>query len=351
MNTPASLEWPEVLAVPAEPEMDAAPLRQLPDYDDAATLADEKLLTPPAVIDGLLRRGEKAVLGGASKSFKTWASLDLAFCVSHGLPWLGREVTPGRVLVANLELPRWCLRKRILDIAAAHGLRLEHGRLLLWTLRGLHVYAEELRTTILDRLIADLALVVVDPTYKLLNGRDENSAADMASLLNHFEGIAADTGAAVLAPAHYAKGNAAAKESHDRISGSGVFARDPDSILTFTRHETEDAFTVEATLRTFPPVAPFVVHWSHPVFTVDPALDPSKLKQTGGRKPDHLPADLLALLPAGGLDTAAWLAAAESEGISRRTFFRLRKTLLDAEKVLESKATGRWMPIRAKSVA
>jgi len=31
--------------------------------------------------------------------------------------------------------------------------------------------------------------------------------------------------------AHFSKGNQAGKESIDRISGSGVFARDPDTIL------------------------------------------------------------------------------------------------------------------------
>src|SRR3954470_23651854 len=38
---------------------------------------------------------------------------------------------------------------------------------------------------------------------------------------------------------HFAKGNAAAKETIDRISGSGVFARDPDSLITFTKHEEQ----------------------------------------------------------------------------------------------------------------
>jgi len=35
------------------------------------------------------------------------------------------------------------------------------------------------------------------------------------------------TGAAVGFGAHYSKGNQAGKEAIDRVSGSGVFARDP----------------------------------------------------------------------------------------------------------------------------
>ena len=58
-------------------------------------------------------------------------------------------------------------------------------------------------------------------------------------MLNEIEALAVETGAAVAFGAHYSKGNQAGKEVIDRIGGSGVFARDPDSILNFTRHEEE----------------------------------------------------------------------------------------------------------------
>src|SRR3954462_16003810 len=82
---------------------------------------------------------------------------------------------------------------------------------------------------------------------------------------------------------HFAKGNAAAKETIDRISGSGVFARDPDSLIPFTKHEEEGAFTVEMVLRNLPPVEPFVVKWEWPLFRRASQLDPARLKQAGGR--------------------------------------------------------------------
>jgi len=78
-------------------------------------------------------------------------------------------------------------------------------------------------------------------------------------LARHGRNLAVTTGAAVALAGHFSKGNASAKESIDRISGSGVLARDPDSLITFTRHEEQDAFTVEMTLRNLAPVEPFVV--------------------------------------------------------------------------------------------
>ena len=93
--------------------------------------------------------------------------------------------------------------------------------------------------------------------------------------------LAVATGAAVAFGAHYSKGNQSSKESIDRIGGSGVFARDPDSILNFTRHEQPDCFAVEMTLRNHPPQEPFVVKWEYPLFTVDATLDPQRLKRVG----------------------------------------------------------------------
>ena len=124
-------------------------------------------------------------------------------------------------------------------------------------------------------------LIIIDPIYKLLGLRDENKAGDIASLLNEIEALAVETGAAVAFGAHYSKGNQAGKEVIDRIGGSGVFARDPDSILNFTKHEENDCFTVDATLRNHPPIKPFVVRWEYPLMCADATLNPSELKQPG----------------------------------------------------------------------
>src|ERR1051326_1856867 len=136
---------------------------------------------------------------------------------------------------------------------------------------------------------------------------------------------------------HFAKGNASAKESIDRISGSGVFARDPDSLITFTKHEEEGAFTVEMVLRNLPPVEPFVVRWHPPLFRRADELDPTKLKQAGGRPPEHTNEELLECLGDKRLTKDEWKAACEKEyGMGRTCFYKLRKELEAAGKVLKS---------------
>jgi hypothetical protein len=44
----------------------------LPPIEDAAELISEPIVLPDDVIKGVLHRGGKMVLGGASKTFKTW---------------------------------------------------------------------------------------------------------------------------------------------------------------------------------------------------------------------------------------------------------------------------------------
>lgn len=296
------------------------------------------LPTPPPVVDGLLRRGEVGVIGGASKSFKSWVALDLALGVACGRPWMGRACGRGRVLLVNLELPEWAVRNRLRSIASARGDSPAPDSIAVWTLRGLNSTAADLRSRISEHRIEDLALVIVDPVYRLLAGRDENSASDIGDLLGKLAGIALDTGAHVLLPAHFAKGNASSKDAQDRVSGSGVFARFPDSLLTLTRHEEDGAFAVESVLRTFPPASPVTVRWQHPVFVIDDALDPTRLKQpTTGRRKEYDSHKLAGLLRGGPLTSPEWGRRAEADlGMPPRTFRDYRDRLIAQRGVIKS---------------
>ena len=206
---------------------------------------------------------------------------------------------------------------------AVKGIDASSTQLDLWNLRG---YAADF-TTLIPKIIAwtrnaDYSLILLDPAYKLYGANTrENETGDVAQLLLSLESLAVKTGAAVAFGCHFAKGNAALKEAIDRISGSGVFARDPDSLLMFTRHEEQDAFTVDPILRNFKPIEPFCVRWKYPIFHRADDLDPDKLKQPKGGKPRaHDPVKLLAAIAETTAENpiaiSKWAGAA---GISRQT--------------------------------
>jgi len=321
----------------------------LPEITDAAAFVAEAIKPPPELIAGILHKGSKLALGGSSKSFKTWNLLDLALSVATGAAWLGRATEQGKVLFVNFEIQPHSWQRRLIAVAQAKGITLQPGQIHLWNLRGHAADFRKLIPKIIERCRTEsFALIILDPIYKLYGSTDENAAGDVAALLNEIERLTTETGAAVAFGAHFAKGNASAKEAIDRISGSGVFARDPDSLLIFTKHEADEAFTVQPILRDFPPVQPFAVRWQFPLMRLADDLDPAKLKKAGGRKPEHSPADLLELLPTGGLENKAWQESAEENGISKRTFFRLRKALANDRKIHLSTVTNQWQPILKK---
>ena len=201
------------------------------------------------------------VLGGPSKARKSWSLIDLMLSVSTGTPWWGFPTRRGRALYLNFELPPFALQYRITRIAAAKEIS-DFTGFDIWNLRGHATDFSALIPKILGRIRdTGYSLILIDPIYKGLGSRNENDAGDIASLLNEVEQLALKSGAAAVFGAHFSKGNQAGKESIDRIGGSGVFARDPDVILTMTPHEEDDAHVIDLTLRALPPVKPFVVRW------------------------------------------------------------------------------------------
>lgn len=321
--------------------------RPLPEMVDAATFIAERIEPPAELVAGILHKGSKLALGGGSKSFKTWNLLDMALSVATGTDWLGFKTARGKVLFVNFEIQPHAWQSRIKVVARAKGIEVQPGQIHLWNLRGHAADYRKLIPKIIERARREnFALIILDPIYKLYGGTDENAAGDVAALLNSVEKLATETDAAVAFGAHFAKGNASAKEAIDRISGSGVFARDPDSLLIFTKHEADDAFTVEPILRNFAPVKPFAVRWKFPLMHRDDGLDPAKLKQTGGRKTKHHTQKLLDLLPPQGLTNSEWLDVAVKKGIGKSTFYDLRKDLLNSKKIIEPIAGEKWLPVQ-----
>ena len=254
-----------------------------PAIENAQSFTAADIPEPPQIVEGVIHRGSKLVYGGPSKAMKTWVFLYLCLCVACGMPWLGFGTHLGRVLYINLELQMFSLQHRLKVIAEALGVAIPQ-MLNIWNLRGHSCPVSKLLPELLRQIRGEgYDLIVIDPIYKTLDGRDENAAGDIGKVCSELEAVAVQTGAAVAFGAHFAKGNASGKESIDRISGSGVWARDPDSIIVATPHESDGAFSIEMTLRNFPQPPPFVVRWQYPLMLRDGELDPSRLRQARQR--------------------------------------------------------------------
>jgi hypothetical protein len=241
---------------------------------------------PPELVQGVLHEGCKMILTGTSKSNKSWCLLDLALSVSTGRPWWGFPTTMARTLFINFELPRWSFQKRVESLVGARSELADfYHNFHPWHLRGYARDFRELRR-ILNRELAvkDFGLIILDPAYKLLGDRDENANGDITDLMNEFEGLAQSTGAAVVLAHHFAKGDPSVKDPMDRMSGAGVWARDPDSILVMTPHEEPNCFAVHTILRNLPMIEPFVLEWEFPLMQRVNHMDPDSIRRRKGKK-------------------------------------------------------------------
>lgn len=331
---------------PHDVESDS-PVFTLPQIVDSADFMGKAITPSKQLIHGLVHQGTKVIIGGSSKSFKTWNQLDINVCIAYGIPWLGFETAQGRVLFVNFEVQEEFFQFRLGKILEARGRKLERKRMDIWNLRGFSAPYGLVIPRIIERIKNEgYSLVNLDPIYKLYGAANENSASEIAGLMNSLETVCVQTASAVLFGAHYSKGNQAAKDSIDRVSGSGVFARDPDSIIPFTNHEERGSFVVEPTLRNLPPVDPFVVTWNFPLMERNDILDPAKIKQARGAPSLYSADTILSLLKEGPLSLQNWQEIAlKKHGISRATFFRLKLELKSHDLIMYSRINDTWVAL------
>lgn len=155
---------------------------------------DESLpLEPlPTLVRDLLPLDAVGMLWAEPGSYKSFLALDIALCVASGLPWLGRNVMPGRVWYIAGE-GQAGLRLRI---AAWRTARAYTGDLdFLHTQRAVTL-DDEGGSPGLDRLLAEAesgtppSLIVVDTLARAMTG-DESSTRDASRFVAALDSLVA----------------------------------------------------------------------------------------------------------------------------------------------------------------
>lgn len=219
----------------------------------------------PALIEGLLRRGEVMNLISGPKIGKSWLALQIGLSVASGRSWLGMAVMQGPVLILDGELMEPTLEVRISKVADAMGISKAAAQgdvgqnLSLAALRNDEVDIDSLEQS----LFADVEpnrylLIIIDPSYAFLPRKaSEIADQDMRHLYSTVRRIAARSNAAVILIHHTSKGRQGDKAITDTGSGHGVISRAPDthaSLLPTDERDPESrGATFRAVTRTFPP--------------------------------------------------------------------------------------------------
>ena len=90
-------------------------LRRERDVGQMLVSEDEWLTaqSPEALVDGLIYRNSLIQFAGGTKMGKTFFTLQLAICLTLGIPFLGKATRRSRVLYLSLEMPTGEMRERI----------------------------------------------------------------------------------------------------------------------------------------------------------------------------------------------------------------------------------------------
>lgn len=184
------------------------------------------------LIESLWAEQAVGFIGGIPKSGKTWLALELAVAVASGQPCLGRYTVQhkGHVLLYAAEDCACAIKHRVGSIARARGIddinRLAIG---LITEDNLRLDSDEHQHRLaitLEKL--QPRLLVLDPLVRL-HRTDENSAADVSSLLHYLRQLQRQYRVAVVLVHHVRK--SAAEQPGQALRGSGDLHAWSDSNL------------------------------------------------------------------------------------------------------------------------
>ncbi len=232
--------------------------------DDAAVVLQSEPPEPVATLTDICGPGDILQLNGSSKTRKSFALLQLAFCADTGMPFLGIPCKPGPVVYLNLEIRPEHFRCRVWRMAKALGI----GPSLPNTLTILHARGRTPEAAIADVLATcqrtKASIVILDPIYKLAPTGDENASQDAKKIVAMLDDLAEKSGATVVYCHHAAKGSPGDRIATDRGAGSGILARAFDGSLSIMPHKCEsDAFVFEWTLRNYQCRIPEAVRWQN----------------------------------------------------------------------------------------
>lgn len=199
------------------------------------------------VVNGIISRGEAAMLSSGSKVGKTWSMMNLAFSVLSGSRFLSMDCQQGEVLYIDGELLEQKIYERMESLCENHD-RLKMGRPWKPVMDEYTYMSNRESPATVDDVIEDIhlacedrdiSLVIVDPLRAILEG-DESDMALASEVSHKFIKCASDNNVAIVVVHHQTKASQAKAENVNRFSGSGAWSSSFDTIISINRLEKNE---------------------------------------------------------------------------------------------------------------
>ncbi len=156
------------------------------------------------LIKGLIQKNSYVMFYGDSGQGKTFAALDMAYCIAAGKEWFGRRVKQAPVLYIGFEAFGG-LHRRAQALQRKHGA----GEVPLFFMPGTFNLRDPEGRRALAAAISELPevpqFIVMDTLAYALQGGDENSAQDVGAFNSAVQALIQATGACVMVIHHTGK--------------------------------------------------------------------------------------------------------------------------------------------------
>lgn len=210
------------------------------------------------LIEGLWGVQAVGFIGGPPKSTKTWLALEMAVAVASGQPCLGKYAVRARgpVLLYAAEDSAAAIKQRVAAVAEVRGTRdlerLAVGLITEHDLRLDDIEHQERLTATIEKI--QPRLLILDPLVRL-HRSDENSAGDVALLLDYLRRLQRRFATSVALVHHVRK--SPADQPGQTLRGSGDLHAWSDSSLYLLRRKGR--IELHAEHRCFPSQQPVVI--------------------------------------------------------------------------------------------
>jgi len=272
---------------------------ELPQPVNASELLNTKPVKPDQIIKDFIDVRDKLAVIGSSKLRKTFFMLQMLLCMAAGRDFLSWVIPKARrIFHVQYEVQIHHYHRRVRNMAKTLHILPDdlQDRFQILNARGLGLSGlEGIEKIEIIVKPFEPEIISFDPLYKVAAGA-ENDARDAKIILDAFDKLAENTGAAILYIHHDAKGFSGDRDIRDRGAGSNVIGRDYDACITLTPHAAhENAAVVDVLLRNYRPQEPFVALWAEDdetngyCFELGVNIAPTKKTSANG-KAQNLPA-------------------------------------------------------------
>jgi hypothetical protein len=232
--------------------------KQWTSYEDLLSM---ELDQPEWMIEGVWQKSSHGMIAGEPKTYKSVVATDMAVAVASGEPFLGKFKVnqTGPVMYIQEENAPVLVKDRIIKITTTRGALDGYARynkpyleVKMPSQLPLHFlnnqgfdFTDENDRQFLEESIKEIrpVLIIFDPLYLMLGGKDENSSKDIRPVLNWLLSIRYKYSTSVIVIHHWNKAGKS-ERGGQRMLGSVLFHGWVESAM-YTRVVDEQAHRIE----------------------------------------------------------------------------------------------------------